>query len=101
MTVTFQLRITLRAAAQIEKADRWWSENRPSAPNALREDLEAAFSVLLRQPGIGAKVNNAKAASVRRLHLGRIRYHVYYRVKDGVLVVLSFWHSSRGGGPVL
>lgn len=91
------LRITLRAATQIEKADQWWTENRPSATNALRDDLEAAFNLLIRQPGIGTKVVNTKAAGVRRLHLGRIRYHVYYRVKDEVLVVLAFWHSNRGG----
>lgn len=95
--MALKLRITLRAAAQIEKADHWWSENRLSAPDALREDIKAAFGLLVQQPGVGAKVANAKAAGVRRLHLGRIRYFVYYRIKDGELVVLSFWHSSRGG----
>jgi len=99
--VPLPIRVTLRAAAQIEKADQWWAENRPSAANALRDDLEAAFNVLIRQPGIGTKVVNTKAADVRRLHLGRIRYHVYYRVQDGVLVVLAFWHSNRASSPSL
>ena len=38
--MTLKLSVTLRAAAQIERADRWWSENRLSAPEALREDIE-------------------------------------------------------------
>ena len=99
--MTLKLSVTLRAAAQIERADRWWSENRLSAPEALREDIASAFGVLLRQPGIGTKVVNPKVLGVRRLHLGRIRYFLYYRVKEGELVVLAFWHSSRGKGPAL
>lgn len=97
--MALELWITRRAAAQIEKADEWWSANRPTAPEALRNDLTGAFSLLLRQPSIGTRVANARIVGVRRLHLGRIRYHVYYRVKAGALVVLSFWHSSRSAGP--
>ncbi len=99
--MALRLRITGRAAAQIEKADRWWVENRPSAATALREDVQAGFALLLQQPGTGADVVSARARGVRRLHLGRIRYYMYYRVRNGELVVLSFWHSSRGGGPSL
>jgi len=99
--VALKLRITLRAAAQIEKADQWWSESRISAPEALREDLEAAFGLLVQQPGIGTTVASTKATGVRRLHLGRIRYFVYYRVRESELVVLSFWHSSRGTSPAV
>jgi plasmid stabilization system protein ParE len=99
VTVALKLRIGRRAAAQIEKADRWWTENRLAAPGALREDLDAAFSALLIQPGIGTKVANTKLEGVRRLHLGRVRYYVYYRVEGGELIVLSVWHSSRGDQP--
>jgi plasmid stabilization system protein ParE len=97
--VAFGLRITFRAAVEIEKAHRWWLENRPLAPAALWEDLEAALNVLVRQPEIGTRMLNARLTGVRRLHLGRIRYDIYYRVKGSELVVLSLWHSSRGSGP--
>lgn len=99
--MTLRLRITVRAAAQIEKIDRWWLENRPSAPEALREDLKAAFALLLVQPGVGTKVANTRAEGVRRLHLGRVHYYVFYRVAKGELAVLSVWHSSRGSAPAL
>ncbi|WP_184297324.1 type II toxin-antitoxin system RelE/ParE family toxin [Paucibacter oligotrophus] len=99
--MALQLRITFRAAAQIERANRWWLANRLAAPDAFVDDLRVAFHLLLRQPGIGTKVANARIEGVRRLHLGRVRYYVFYRVKDGELVVLSVWHSSRGSAPAL
>ena len=95
------LRVTNRAAAEVERAESWWVENRTSAPLAVREDLKAAFALLLRQPGVGVKVANTRLASIRRLHLGRIRYFIYYRMKGDELVVLSVWHSSRRAGPSL
>ena len=95
------LRITSRAASQIEGAEKWWVENRPSAPLAVREDLETAFALLLQQPGVGVKVGNTRLSAVRRLPLGRIRYFVYYRAKSTELVVLSVGHSSRRTGPSL
>ncbi len=99
MTVALKLRIGRRAAAQIEKADHWWRENRLAAPGALREDLDAGFSALLIQRAIGTKVANTKLDGVRRLHLGRVRYYVYYRVEGEELIVLAVWHSSRGHQP--
>ena len=99
--MALSLRITGRAAAEIGRADAWWRENRPGAPLAVREDLRAAFGLLLRQPGVGVKVANTKLSGVRRLHLGRVRYFVYYRLKDNELVVLSVWHASRRKQPSL
>ena len=99
--MALRLRIAHRAAAEIERAERWWFENRPAAPDAFRADLKGAFVLLLRQPGTGVKVANTRLSGVRRLHLGRIRYFVYYRVHNEELVVLSVWHSSRRREPSL
>lgn len=95
------LRITRRAAAEISRADSWWRENRPAAPLAVKEDLKGAFSLLLRQPGVGVKVGSSRLSGVRRIHLGRIRYFVYYRVKDNDMVILSVWHTMRQTQPRL
>lgn len=94
-----RLRITARAAAQIERAHVWWQENRPAAPDAVRSDLRATFELLLVQPGIGTKVTGARVAGVRRMQLDRIRYHLYYRIQGEELVVLVLWHSNRGREP--
>jgi plasmid stabilization system protein ParE len=100
--MAMELRIARRAVSEIERAELWLAENRPSAPGAFRTDLGGAFTLLTRQPGVGVKVGNTRLAGVRRLHLGRIRYFVYYRVQgNDELVILSVWHSSRGKGPSL
>ena len=99
MSIALQLRVTHRAAIEVEGAARWWQENRPAAPQAFVDDLKGAFQLLLRVLGVGDGVANTRLAGVRRLHLGRLRYHLYYRVKSGELVVLSVWHTSRGQQP--
>ncbi|MEO7852679.1 MAG: type II toxin-antitoxin system RelE/ParE family toxin [Rubrivivax sp.] len=97
--MTLHLRISARATAQIERADAWWRENRRSVSGAVRDDLRAAFQVLLRQPGIGVEITSARLGGTRRVHLDRIRYYLYYRVKGDELAVLSVWHSNRGREP--
>ena len=53
------------------------------------------------EPGVGAPLLHARVEGVRRLHLARIRYHLYYRVRPGEVEVLALWHTSRGSGPSL
>ena len=88
-----------RAERQIEKAALWWAENRSSALGAIRIDLKAALDALVEQPGIGTRVENSRNQEVRRLYLTRIRYFVYYRVREPNLEVIAFWHESRESGP--
>ena len=64
-------------------------------------DLEATLGLLLEQPDIGSRVEQASSPGVRRLHLDRVGYWVYYRVRQDRLEVVSVWHSRRGGGPAL
>jgi plasmid stabilization system protein ParE len=91
--------VTPRALAQIERAAMWWLENRPAAPDAIRVDFEAALRLLAFELGIGSRSSSPKHPDLRRIYLSRIGYHVYYRVKDGRIQVLAFWHASRGSGP--
>jgi plasmid stabilization system protein ParE len=97
--LALDVRIKPRALREIERAAEWWAQNRASAPGAVRKDLEAVLALLAEEPGIGAKVETARADTVRRLYLPRINYFVYYRVRGGILEVVAFWHSSRGRGP--
>jgi plasmid stabilization system protein ParE len=96
-----RVEVTPRAAAQIEQAVRWWAENRPAALGAIADDFEEAKNLLAAQPGVGAKSSSPRYLDLRRLYLSRVRYHVYYRVVPGKVVVLAFWHASRGTGPKL
>ena len=92
------------AAEQIRAAADWWRANRPKAQHAFRQDLDNASSLLAIQPELGARARNAKLTGVRRVHLVRIRYDLYYRVVEEPpkrLEILALWHSSRGADPQL
>jgi plasmid stabilization system protein ParE len=91
------------AASQVHAAETWWQANRPKAPGAIRAELERASSLLALQPHIGARAINVALPGVRRLHLGRIRYDLYYRLLDAPrrLEILALWHASRGSLPPL
>ena len=45
------VRVKPRAERQIDAAADWWSENRPTAPGAIRSDLKAALEALVEQHG--------------------------------------------------
>jgi hypothetical protein len=91
------------AKAQIRTAEKWWRRNRPKAPNAIREELERASLLISVQPEVGARAQNIALPGVRRVHLARVRYDVYYRVVSNPdqVQVLAFWHASRGTSPPL
>jgi plasmid stabilization system protein ParE len=91
------------AKAQIRAAEEWWRLNRPKAPNAVREELELASFLISVQPEVGARARNIRLTGVRRLHLARVRYYVYYRVVTGPerVEILAFWHTSRASSSPL
>ena len=95
------IRVTPVADAQIQKAAGWWSANREKAPDAFKEELQRGFALISQQPDAGAKATNVKLKDVRRIHLSRIRYFLYYRVKEERVEVLALWHSSRRKNLVL
>lgn len=101
MILALAVRIKPRAQREIERAAKWWFENRPSAIGAVRKDVEAALALLVEEPGIGTRIEIASTNTVRRLYLARIRYFIYYRVRNDFLEVVAFWHASREDGPSL
>ena len=99
--MTLRVKISARAAAQIRRAAKWWTENRPAAPGAVRIDIGDALALLAEQPGFGTAYEGARVQGVRRLLVGRIRYFIYYRASSDTLEVLAVWHVSRGKQPSL
>ena len=98
-----RLKLLRQASNQISEAAAWWAANRPSAPKALVRDLRQAMRLIAVQPNAGRTVKGAGFESVRRVHLTRVRYHLYYRLnpEDDTVEILAFWHSSRGSEPPL
>jgi plasmid stabilization system protein ParE len=97
-----RLLVVGEAERQIREAAQWWHANRPAAPGLFRRELARGFEFVTTQPDIGTKALDPSISGVRRLHLFRIRYYLYYRVrKDDAVEVLALWHTSRGEDPSL
>ena len=99
--MTLRAKISARAASQTRSAAEWWTQNRPAAPGAVRNDVGEAIALLAEHPGIGARYEGSRTPDVRRLFLGRVGYFVYYRVEGDTLEVLAVWHASRESQPRL
>ena len=103
MSGPFPVRIVSSAARAIVEAAEWWVANRPKAPDAFAVELERALQLLASQPSIGAQARNIKLAGVRRIHLHRVHYYLYYRVtaEPVTVEILALWHTKRGALPDL
>jgi len=99
--LSLRLQVVPTARRQIETAARWWRANRQAAPHLFREELSRAFDLITEQPEIAPIAPEVDAPGVRRFHLSRIRYHLYYRRRGEAVEVLALWHSSRGSSPDL
>jgi plasmid stabilization system protein ParE len=101
VTRPLPIKVTRRAAREIAKACQWWDANRPAAPGAVQQEIARVFRLIALQPGVGAQAKNAQLPGVRRVHLSRVHYHLYYRVRSdpGAVEILALWHTSRGTSP--
>lgn len=93
MSELLHVQVSGLAAEQIRVAEAWWRTNRPKAPNAIREELERASALVATQPELGSRARNVTLAGVRRIHLARIRYHLYYRVGEAPRQI-EIWASG-------
>jgi plasmid stabilization system protein ParE len=101
MTSAVLVRFTALAAGHIRSAEQWWRNNRPSAPNAVREELERVLPLISAQPRIGPSARNVRLRGVRRIYLPRIKYDLYYHLleQESVIEVVALWHARRGQPP--
>ena len=97
MSRKLPLQVTRRAAREIRAASSWWDENRPAAPEAFRDAIDKAFELIRSQPDIGAIATNVRLPGVRRILLSKIRYYLYYRLRERprTVEVVALWHTSR------
>ena len=96
MSEPLPVSFTLRASKHLEDAADWWRENRNKAPDALREEVEQALDLIASQPEVGARARNAKLPGVRRVLLGRVGYHLYYRIVATPTRCLQDFFSFHG-----
>ena len=95
--MSFRIRVAGRASAQIRRAAEWWLANRTKASSAFAEEIERGFELIRMIPGAGERVVHPRLPELRRLLLGRVRYHLYYVVskEDEAIEILALWHTSR------
>ena len=91
-----KVELSAEAQAQIDRIDAWWRENRPAAPSAFAEELEAALRLLAETPGAAARY--APKPRVRRLLLRRTHHHLYVTEDAATVYVLAVWNAYRGRG---
>lgn len=101
MSGSLQIEVSELADRQIREADAWWRENRLKAPNAIREELERIGALIASRPHLGARAVNVRLSGVRRIHIERIHYDLYFRVVGSpeYIEIVAFWGSRRGTGP--
>jgi len=102
MSSPLRVRIVSSAARAIAEAAEWWRTNRPTTPDAFITDFENSLKLIASHPAIGARARNAKLQGVRRVHLARVHYYLYYRVSpEQSIEVLALSHTSRENEPEL
>jgi plasmid stabilization system protein ParE len=72
--------------------------NRDKAPEAFDEEIERGFLLLLDRPHLGHRVRTKRRGGARVIHLDRIRYDLYYEVRDAVVIQESIAEIERGEG---
>lgn len=92
-------RLVPQAARELTRADAWWRENRPAAPNALADEVLALIEQIVELPESGLLVGSRKNEPVRRVFAPISRRLVYYFVDRGVVTVLRVVGAERGTQP--
>jgi plasmid stabilization system protein ParE len=96
------LRFTPRALVEAKRMKSWWRRNRPAAPDAFEQELNAALDRIVQAPRLGKLYEQGDlGVPVRRVLLPRTLNHIYYAMAGDDVVVLSVWGAQRGRGPKL
>jgi toxin ParE1/3/4 len=93
-----RLRVTRRAATQIEKALDHIEADSPQGANHVRERIQTLFRLLAQHPYAGQATD---LPGVRRLTLSPYPYLIFYRVIDSEVIVQRMRHTSRRPRSVL
>lgn len=87
-----RLRVTRRAATQIEKALDHIEVESPQAANQMRERIATLFRLLVQHPYAGQATD---LSGVRRLAISPYPYLIFYRATDNEVIVQRVRHTSR------
>jgi addiction module RelE/StbE family toxin len=87
-----RLRVTDRAATQIEKALAYIEVESPQGANNVRERIATLFLLLSQHPYAGQATD---LRGVRRLAVSPYPYLLFYRVTKDEVIIQRMRHTSR------
>jgi plasmid stabilization system protein ParE len=101
--IRYRVVFTSTAGAHVEVIAGWWAANRLTAPRLFRTELDAAVEMLEVSPELGTLYTKSPVRDVRRVLIGRSRYHIYWETEmpTRTVWVVAVWHTNRGVGPPL
>lgn len=101
MSAPLPVEISKLAAQHIRELESWWRRNRTAAPNAVREELQRVLRLITLTPLVGHRATDVHLENVRRIHISRIWYYLYYRVTAHPerIEILALWSDRRGEAP--
>lgn len=89
---------SLRARRDLERVTAWWLKEIRLPPHALLDELESTLRVLERVPEAGTPYASSRGRTVYRILLRESQLHVYYRLEDDVLRILTIRSTARKRG---
>lgn len=100
--MTIAVVLAREAVEQSRLIDEWWRENRHAAPELFAAELASALSLLAEAPLVGRRYTQAQAPGLRRLHLRRSRFHVYYSYDADAsrVTIVTIWSAHRERPPL-
>jgi toxin ParE1/3/4 len=86
-----ELRLTAQALLELELQALWYESRRRGLGDEFLNAIEVSFVRLRSNPYLYSTVRGG----LRRVHLRRFPFSVFFTVEDGVVVVLAIVHGRR------
>ena len=87
-----KLRLTTRAAAELDDILTYIASRSPSGARRVQRRLQATFTAIERNPGLGRRTSNAR---LRRIGATPYPYLVFYEWTADEVVVIGIRHGAR------
>jgi toxin ParE1/3/4 len=82
-------RFVAACLVEIDDALRWYAEQSPELPERILSELQHALEKLGAYP----KAYRVVIAPYRRIRLLKFPYALFFRVDDGEIVIVGFFHQ--------
>ena len=88
-----------RAKRELIRIVEWWKEHTGERPVVVLSELKEAARRLGEVPHHGTRFAVVRGRVVFRVLLREAQVHVYYRVDDDAVRVLTIWSTARKREP--